>query len=168
MAPPTTEQLFLQLPEYRVIVGRKCQHAIQPTKIVTHLRHPNHRIPTLDAQYIQYTVSTWQGFVQEPQGLIFPHSVIYPIPGLAVYTDGLSCTVLENCDYVCRSIDSIRKHIKVEHNLGLNPHGRPPQCELPILHELQAECMQRVTYQRLFLSRKGSYYIYVRQPPDNQ
>jgi hypothetical protein len=68
----------------------------------------------------------WQGFAQEPQGLIFPYSVIYPISGLAIYTDGLLYIVVENCNYVCRSIDSMRRYIKAEHTLGLNLYGRLP------------------------------------------
>lgn len=155
MTPPTPDQLFSQLPDYGVIICRRCQHAIQPTKIASHLRHTNHRIPITQAQEIQYTISTWQGFAQEPQELIFPHSVEQPIPGLALYTDGLLCTVVEDCDYVCRSHESIRKHIKSEHHWQMNPRGRVPQHEIPIVREIRAECIRRVTCQRFFISRKG-------------
>jgi len=100
MSPPTANQLFVRLPEYQVIVCRKCQYAIRPSRIVDHLARSNHQVSPSRAREVQATVLTWDGYVEDPQQLVLPTSVPRPIEGLAVYTDGLLCTVAPDCGYV--------------------------------------------------------------------
>ena len=108
MSALTADKLFIRLPEYQVIVCRKCQHAVRPTGIVEHLRRSNHKISAPHARLVQEAVLTWDGWVEDPQQLRFPTYVQQPIEGLAIHTDGLLCTVNLDCGYVCRSERSIR------------------------------------------------------------
>lgn len=76
MSPPTAVQWVLRLPDFGVIVCRKCQYAVRPTSIVKHLRRTNHKIAAWCTREIQETVSTWDGCVADPQCLReFPTAV---------------------------------------------------------------------------------------------
>lgn len=170
MSGPTADQLFIRLPEYQVIVCRKCQYAVRPTGIVEHLRRSHHQIPASHARHVQETVFTWDGWVPDPQQLVFPTHVQRPIEGLATYTDGLLCTVNENCGYISRSERSMRQHWRNEHGWCVSgQRGRVRQQDVPITQESIELAMQRVTCQRFFTWGDASHYIHVRQPgPDHE
>lgn len=165
MLSPTAEQLFVWLPTYQVIVCRKCQHAIRPSRIVRHLRRSNHQIRPSHARHIQETVLTWDRCAEDPQQLVLPISVQRPIEGLAVYTDGLLCTVTTDCGYGCRSKERFRKHWRQEHNWTTASRGRVPQQDIYIIHQSNKEARERVMCQRFFTATAGSHYIHIRNPP---
>ncbi|KAJ5882686.1 uncharacterized protein N7473_011120 [Penicillium subrubescens] len=132
--------------------------------IVKHLRRSIHLIQLSHARNVQETVLTWGRYVEDPQ-LVLPTSVQRPIEGLAVYTDGLLCTVTTDCGYVCRTRESIRKHWRYEHGWSVGVGGRVPERELPTVQQALQEAMGRVVCQRFFNVAAGSHYIHVRQPP---
>lgn len=145
MSLPTADQLFLRLPKYRVIVCRQCQYAVRPNGIAKHLAHSNHRISASDARRVEEAVQGWDDIEADIQQLQLPQSVRQHIKGLAVYTDGLLCTVAPDCEYVCRSKESIRKHWRTVHNWSPHPHGGGVrQADLEIAKESVGLAMERV------------------------
>lgn len=146
MAPPSAEQLFLRLPKYRVVICRQCQYAVRPNGIIKHLAHSNHRISASDAHRVEEAVQAWEDVEIDVQQLQLPRVVPRRIKGLAVYTDGLLCTVTPDCEYVCRSKESIRKHWRTAHNWSPHPYGGGVrQADLEIAKESIGLAMERVT-----------------------
>lgn len=122
MTSLTAAELFIQLPQYSVIVCRQCQHAVRPTQVVAYLTHSPHRTTIPEGRQVQATIHEWDQIDPDVDRLIFPTSIDRPIPELTVYTDGILCTRSPNCTYVCRSRESLRKHWRTEHQWS--PYGR--------------------------------------------
>jgi hypothetical protein len=92
----------------RVAICRQCKYAVRPREIVGHLTKPKgaHVIPhNVAEEVLTQIVDTWPNISDDPTDL--PQSVERPIPRLTIYDDGILCTF---CGYVCRTIESIRKH----------------------------------------------------------
>jgi hypothetical protein len=167
MAPPTATELFLQLPEYSVIVCRQCQYAVRPTQVVFHLTHSPHRTTAVYARQVQAAIEEWDGVEVDINHLTFPARVDQPIDGLTMYTDGILCTRVPGCGYVCRSKESLRKHWRTEH--GWSPYGLQQGDQQSHHHNNTAQAAiqdasQAVCCQRFFTTKFGSHYMHVRRP----
>jgi hypothetical protein len=139
-----------------------------PGSVVFHLTRSPHRTTTVYARQIQTAIAEWDGVEVDINHLTFPVRVDRPIEGLTMYTDGILCTRVPGCGYVCRSKESLRKHWRMEHSWS--PYGLQQGDQLSQSHHnniVQAaiqNASQAVSRQRFFTSRFGSHYIHIRRP----
>ena len=54
------------LSEWRMIVCRKCQHAIWPDQVQSHFQDPQHRVKGKEAAPIAETSQSWPNLIQHP------------------------------------------------------------------------------------------------------
>ncbi|KAJ5602289.1 hypothetical protein N7510_011823 [Penicillium lagena] len=152
--------------ELGVAICRRCEYAVRPREIIRHLTKPKgaHVIPhSVAEEVLTQIVNTWPNVRDEPTNL--PQSVGKLIPGLTIYNDGILCTF---CGYVCRTMESIRKHWRTQHGFSPYDHSRKPRpSEVPAGQDARDQAMRRVVCQRVFYRRLGSHYIHVRQPGPN-
>jgi hypothetical protein len=98
--------------------------------------------------------------------LTLPEWVDQPIKGLTMYTDGILCTRVPSCGYICRSKDTMRKHWYAKH--GWSPYGhyqgRQQSRHYAIAQAAIQNTSQAVSCQRFFTTKFGSHYIHIRRP----
>jgi hypothetical protein len=105
--------------KHRILICRRCQYAIVPSHIATHLK----------VQHPQLTLQQRRGYISKVEN----HSalakiyeeVVYPLPddppieSLPIYFDGLKCDWVSDggiiCSYVCRDLRLMRKHCNQKH-----------------------------------------------------
>jgi Orsellinic acid/F9775 biosynthesis cluster protein D len=111
--------------EYCVLVCKSCQYAIQPGRLVAHLRSEQHKLTRQQAEKIadQYTDKQLANPSIEH---IVPASIISPIEHLPIYRDGLSCN---HCQFVCRTRNWILRHQREVHNIRIGKGHRSTQTE---------------------------------------
>lgn len=107
--------------EYRVLVCKSCQYAIQPAYITAHLRSDQHKLTRQQSEEIglQYKL---MDLADPGTEAIVPETIVPPIDYLPIYRDGLQCS---NCSYVCRSAEVMRRHQRVTHNIRTGRGRRP-------------------------------------------
>ncbi|WP_221036122.1 helicase-related protein [Mycobacterium kansasii] len=75
-----------------------------------------------------------QPLAQTEDDIIFPTSIIAPIPHLQLHTDSFRC-LHEGCSYICESLDNVKKHAKQKHQWincqkqGGNPSAKQKEPE---------------------------------------
>ena len=105
------EQLLHYLPEYQVVLCKVHEYALQPDSIHTHLSRRHAASSTLSKAIA--TKMLQQPLVPaKPDKLIMPKPGIRPIANLQIFEDGCACKI---CDYVCRSIQCMEKHLRKTH-----------------------------------------------------
>jgi Orsellinic acid/F9775 biosynthesis cluster protein D len=109
--------------DYRVLVCKSCQHAVQPTRIAAHLRGSQHKLPRQQSEEIanQYKDIQLADPITEQ---VIPITVITPIEYLPIYHDGLACN---QCNYICRSRDWMQRHQREVHNVKIGRGRRLAQ-----------------------------------------
>ncbi|KFY04987.1 hypothetical protein O988_00360 [Pseudogymnoascus sp. VKM F-3808] len=121
-------------PSYRVIFCRTCQYALVPNTIAAHLASERHLDDVTRQQRTHHVrFAALKGpmsaeLVQKTQ--IAPDTS--PIPYLALYSDGIACTLCEGDNpYVCRARTTMRQHLKTAHSWrGCAKPGRPTKASL--------------------------------------
>jgi hypothetical protein len=109
--------LFLYNPTYHVWIcmAPRCQYAVTPSTLLTHLRtrHGSHptaaTYPLREAALGAMLQQPWADPAREP--VRQPATGNPPVPGLPVY-QGYGCP---HCLYIARTLDSMEKHRRVEH-----------------------------------------------------
>ena len=159
-------QYFHHLLDQQVVICKACQHAVWPIEIHSHLQGKQHRISSKDATNIQEEVKQWPGVIQFASELEIPNSIAQPIPEVPLYTDGLQCQLApEECQYICRTREKLRKHWKEQHNWSIRPtRGGSGQQKQKRIETRFQEGAKKIHCQRLFPSRHGSQYFEIRQP----
>jgi hypothetical protein len=92
------------------------------------------------------------------------------IPNLDEYPNGLLCQQdFTHCQFITRSINKMKHHWREHHGWKV-PYkgGRPTHHEREQAQIVIQQGYTIVTCQQFFPSRKGSHYIYIRQPNDRQ
>ena len=120
------EKLFQHLPEYQVIVCKRCQFAVVPAQVDSHVRSHHKTIPKSERQSIVETVATLSNIAQEPGQVQYPSMDSKPVDGLPVYDDGLRCVkpiAHRECNYICRERTGITRHCRQQHQWK-NPRTR--------------------------------------------
>lgn len=107
--------------EYRVLVCKSCQYAVQPGYIAAHLRGDQHRLTRQQYNEIaaQYAGTDLANPVTE---VIVPDTIVAPIDHLPIYRDGLACN---SCSYVCRSVQVMKIHRRKVHHERVGRGRRP-------------------------------------------
>ncbi|KAL3446300.1 hypothetical protein BJX65DRAFT_308999 [Aspergillus insuetus] len=109
--------LFLYNPTYHlwICTAPRCQYAVTPSTLLTHLRtcHGSHptmaTLPLREAALAAMLQRPWADPAREPGRQ--PPAGDPPVPGLPVY-QGYGCL---HCAYIARALDSTKKHRRVEH-----------------------------------------------------
>ena len=107
--------LFHYYLQYRILVCKSCQYAIQPNCIIAHLRSDQHKLPRQQSEEIANQYKNYD--LADPCiEHIIPQTTILPIDYLPIYRDGLACS---HCQYVCRSERWIKQHQREVHNIRI-------------------------------------------------
>jgi len=111
--------LFHYYLQYRILVCKSCQYAIQPNCIIAHLRSDQHKLPRQQSEEIANQYKNYD--LADPCiEHIIPQTTILPIDYLPIYRDGLACS---HCQYVCRSERWIKQHQREVHNIRIEEDG---------------------------------------------
>jgi hypothetical protein len=77
----------------------------------THLREKHSRLPKAERALICEELQAWQGVSHSHEHFEIPQAVDQPVQGLRLFQDGKQCELdPEQCTFVCRSMDSLKKH----------------------------------------------------------
>ena len=149
----------IHLSEWRLIVCRKCQHAIWPAQLQSHLQGPHHRMKIKEAEPIVKTTQSWPNLIEYPIELNIPTQVNSAIPHLAIHHDGLLCDIQpERCQYICRSEKFMKTHCKQKHDWSMQSRkGRPGKSTSGSV----TKSWKTVVCQRFFNHQHGSQYFQV-------
>jgi Orsellinic acid/F9775 biosynthesis cluster protein D len=139
---------FHYYPEYRILIYKSCQYAIQPNRLITHLRAKQHRLSRQQSKQIanQYRDKQLTDLYIE---CIVLSTIIDFINYLPIYRDGLAC---KHCHYICRSHDWILRHQREVHDIQIG-RGR---------RSIEVEWIAATWCQCFFIS-VGQHYFPVRQ-----
>jgi Orsellinic acid/F9775 biosynthesis cluster protein D len=131
--------------EYRVLVCKSCQYAVQPSRLITHLRSHQHKLTQQQSEDIANQYGDKQ--LADPcLERIAPTTIVPPIDYLPIYRDGLACN---HCQFVCRTCNWILRHQREVHNIRVGRGRRPTQLEwIP-------------TWCQCFFISAGQYYFRV-------
>ncbi|KAE8155519.1 hypothetical protein BDV40DRAFT_306924, partial [Aspergillus tamarii] len=155
---------FQKLDGLPIIICKVCQHGVWPSEIVCHITGRPHRKSYAEAVQIQIAIQQWEDIAQQAEEAEIPYGVDQALAGLPIYPDGLMCCRdYSRCQYIGRTIESMRQHWRQVHGWSQNP------CRGRVTREqrIQGEAELRQSYilvncQQIFPTRKGSYYIHVR------
>lgn len=121
-------QVFTRLREYQVVVCKRCEHAVRPAEILSHLKGPRHRIAYRTAIQIAHAVRQWDGVAANPdEEVTVPTRAQRPITGLKEPQSGWLCVRdPAQCRYISTSIKTMKNHWKQAHKwVAFGRGGRP-------------------------------------------
>lgn len=126
---------FAHLPEFRVIICQKCQHAVLPSEIDTYFQKtPVHGLSKKSREYIIRRVQMISGLIQSQEqlqqdGFVFPLPSSPAIPELGEpRRDGIACNFTEPCLFVNRRVQLVREHGQQVHQWDqVKKKGRPSE-----------------------------------------
>ena len=156
---------FVHLPQQCLVVCLKCQYAVLPKNIDTHLKDEDtHNMPRDDRQRVIEEVQKIEGLIQERSELnsiSFPPASDPPIPYLQEpRADGMKCKLFTEgkpCRYIACQIQKIQEHYRDKHGWE-NPQkrGRPEAGrEVDTPWECGVQC------QHFFIRGSGAQYFQV-------
>ncbi|EDN04914.1 predicted protein, partial [Histoplasma mississippiense (nom. inval.)] len=154
-------QLFIHCESYLIIICRRCKHAVWPTEIERHLKGKAHQLKHAVVQQIKENIEQWDNVARDTTQLTLPTILNEPIPELPIQ-DGYRCQRDPQCQYVAGNMNTMRKHWQNKHSWSPYPsRGRTaPQKRTAAQDEVDRSC-QKVQFQQIFASRKGSHYIQI-------
>ncbi|KAH0553469.1 hypothetical protein GP486_006461 [Trichoglossum hirsutum] len=112
---------FYYYAQYRVLICKSCQYAIQPNHIAAHLQSEQHKVSRQQSKEIAEKYKDYN--LANPHiESVAPEGLIEPIGHLPIHRDGLACST---CSYVCRSLKVIKRHQREVHNIRIGRGRRP-------------------------------------------
>src|SRR6516164_6897731 len=118
-------EYFTHLPEFQVIICKKCEFAVLPSYIHAHFAaKPQHGVGKDERQRIVNVVAEIDGLIQNNEELRqckfpFPLQISKPITALAKpRKNGMRCTFSvagSPCSYICCSMQQMQEHCWEEH-----------------------------------------------------
>ena len=162
---------FTHLPEFRVIICRKCQYAVLPSEIDSHFtKAPVYSLSKTSRRYIVQQVAKVSGLIQNQEEL--QHGFVFPVPrSLAIpelgkpKTDGLGCLFIagdgKQCPFVYGHEQQIREHYYTHSGVTPRKRGRPSKKSQTGPKRWQ----EGVHCQRFFLYRFHSGFFEVQRDP---
>ena len=140
------DEFLTHLPDFHVIVCKKCQYAVLPGQIDTHFGpknpHPSkkptkktHGLGKATRDRIKKEVAQIEGLIPNAEALAqypfpFPPVTTKPIPALAQPKDAIRCRFEvedRECGYMCCSLQQIRNHCTDVHQWKSNEQGGRPR-----------------------------------------
>lgn len=162
---------FSHLPEFQVVICKKCKYAVLPSCIDSHFAPERpHGLTRKARRQITDGLGRIGGLIKNEEILKsckfpFPADTSSPIAALAApQSNGFRCTfhVGEGvtCPYVCGNIRNIRKHSWSEHGWkSINKGGRPKKDAPKVSQEVPWR--SGVLYQRIFVQGPKSGFFEV-------
>ncbi len=167
---PVENEYIEHLGEYQLAVCKECRYGVWPDQLESHLQGINHKLSRKEAGFVAGDVRSWSGLIPYASELELPSYVNQPMRQLPLYQDGLLCRLdPSRCDYICRGLETIKKHWRESHQWSVGKkRGRPSRTrEKGVERQVQEAC-NAVHCQRLFVQGRGSQYFEVRQPVGSQ
>lgn len=157
------DSYIAQLGEPRLVVCKQCKYAVWPRNINSHFAGTDHKLSKPIRDAIVARVEEWDQLIEYSNELEIPHSVDKAFDLLHVYNDGLLCNFdTERCQYICRSTDVMRRHLRKSHQTArFHQLGRPNSTQQEG-QKNKAELWKKVTCQRFFPNREKSAYFEVK------
>ena len=84
-------ELFSYFREFGVIVCQKCQYAVVPSQIKSHLNRHHLNINSRIRKQINSIVIKLEDIAHMKEDVRYPIDQIKPIVGLPIFSDGLRC-----------------------------------------------------------------------------
>jgi len=101
--------------QYHVLVCKSCQYAVQPHRIIAHLRSDQHKLSLQQSKEIADRYKDYE--LADPCiEHIGPETITTPINHLPIYRDGLQCNY---CSYICRAIEVMKRHQRQSHSIRI-------------------------------------------------
>ena len=159
--------LFVYMPEYKILICRKCKFAVPPSALKSHLER-THKGDHLDlrerggpAAVVQEILSREDMPLLDPrqEKLAIPRHKIDAIPFLHLHS-GHQCTI---CPQILCSIKGIGRHMRIAHGIIRRGPGRPS-----LTSQQRHQDWTTVTCQRLFGSLHQSNYFAVYSPEETK
>lgn len=152
-------QIFSRADQLPILVCKQCRTGVRPEQASGHLNHAHLQSLSAEArQAIAEAVSHWEG-LETSTDYTPPKCIASPILEIPVWRDGLVCTAdvdADPCGYICRTLLSMKKHLKAQHRDLLQSKA------YTIDHVLT-----NVLCQQVFKSGPGSHLIQIQNPqPD--
>jgi len=156
---------FIHLPEFRIIVCKKCQYAILPSHIDAHFAAKPHKLGPKERQNIAVEVAEINELIGDEETLrrseiTFPLATSAPIVALGKpLENGLQCTL---CQHICCTERGMRTHQWKEHQWkskrkGGRPKRRASDESNPVPWRTSVHC------QRFFIQGHKSGYFEVQK-----
>jgi Orsellinic acid/F9775 biosynthesis cluster protein D len=162
-------EYFTHLPEFQVLICKKCEYAVLPSYIDSHFAdREKHEVGKRERQRIINAVAEIDGLIENEEKLSyefqFPSPTSKPITALAKSkNNGMQCTFNIRggpCLYICCSLQQIQEHCWEVHRWkSKNKGGRPRKQRN---QNQEVPWRTGVHYQRFFKSGPKSGYFEVR------
>ena len=107
---PCPSDMLHYLSEYRVLICKPCQYAIQPSAVGRHFKEIHHLYSKARLPFIEYAQSL---ALDEPANVVYPTQDAFPIAYLPV-EQGLRCEA-PRCEYMCISAKRMAMHWSAAH-----------------------------------------------------
>ena len=172
-------EFMVHLPDFHVVVCKKCQYAVLPSQIDGHfmpkkptgLKKPSkkpHGLSKVTCERIKQDVAQIKGLIPSPGALQqsefpFPPATAAPIPALGQpKMNGMRCKAQvegRECGYICCSLQQMQEHCGEMHQWKSEQKGRPrkenPQSSRTVPWQTGIHC------QRFFKQGHKSQYFEV-------
>ena len=121
------EQYLSYEVEYKVVVCRRCKHAVLPREITTHFSGNSHHLTKSRCRELLAAVNGIPSIIKVREDIPVFHRVVDPIKSIETHHDGLRCTYDEaHCRYIYRKVINMRQHVQREHQwTKYRRRGRP-------------------------------------------
>ena len=94
-----------------VFVCKTCEHVVRPKEVFRHFQSANHRIGKPKARQIAEAIRTLDSDRAHECDTWQPPTVVNtPIANLPVFSDGILCEKDPICQFIARSITTMRYH----------------------------------------------------------
>ena len=159
-------EYFIHQPQLRVVICRKCKHAVYPDQIISHLRLSHRDLPLQDRLAIADDLRSWPDVLHSSDSFTLPRSVDQPVPGLRLFVDGLQCQLQPGqCYFIARRIDGMKAHWRTAHQWSAGARGRPSsRLQKEKCAQRQSEALRPVRCQRFFSHGSHAQYFEVLAP----
>ncbi|KAJ9251976.1 transcriptional regulator family: Fungal Specific TF [Paecilomyces variotii] len=107
------DNLFRYLPLHRVLICLPCQHAVQPSAVMRHLKEIHHLNHAQRKPFMEYASKF---AIAGPQDVVPPDESHFPVPFLPVL-NGLSCR-FPGCEHLCVTTKRMRHHCLSVHQIA--------------------------------------------------
>lgn len=151
------DKLFQHLPKYRVIICNRCQFAVIPGQIDSHIKSRHIDFSRAQRTQIVAHVATLSDVAQTPEDVQYPRIDSAPVEGLPVIKDGLRCvheTSAGTCNYTCQTTKAMSAHCRRAHQWQ-NPRKRGGDARLRPAEATGRLWVQGQPFQRFY--RTGTW-----------
>ncbi|RJE17500.1 hypothetical protein PHISCL_10162 [Aspergillus sclerotialis] len=125
--------------------------------------------PITNGRQISEAVQRWENVEHDHTRIDLPLVLDTPIPELHLHDDGLLCQRNPNCQYVARSLETMKVHWRKIHHWTAGKHGgRTGEAQRREIEAAIAQSYRRVSCQQVFRTLRGSHYIRIEPGNTNQ